>query len=265
MKHEKRKAVFLGLLSGVYLTAAFVNPYGQEISLKEIILQLSGSRGSFVMGCSLPELTGYMLRMIPGYAVSMIWGIDLYRHFCTASIYVFSRCINRLKWYREILIYLFIKVCIYEITLAGTVVLLSCFCFRVKFWQEGLPTLACHLTLFLLWYFSWILLMNLLAFKFGSSMAAAVVMGIQAIGLAGLGVAGFLESKHVSDQIIERLVKLNPISYTILGWQFKGMYSISPKHSLLFLMTCCISVMLAGGILMQKFEILTEDPETETI
>ena len=99
MKSEKIRASLWGLISGVYLMTAFVNPYDQEISLSEVILQLSGSRGSFVMGCSLPELLGYMLRMLPCYAVSMIWGIDLYRHFCTAGVYVFSRCTNRLKWY----------------------------------------------------------------------------------------------------------------------------------------------------------------------
>ncbi len=263
MKSEKIRASLWGLLSGIYLMTAFVNPYDQEISLSEVILQLSGSRGSFVMGCSLPELLGYMLRMLPCYAVSMVWGIDLYRHFCTAGVYVFSRCTNRLKWYRSILISLFVKVCIFETVLTGTVILLSSFCFRMKIRQDGLIILGCHLSVFLLWNFIWILLMNLLALVSGSSMAAVVVMGIQTICLAGLGAAGFLEAKHASDLMIEKLVQLNPISCTVLGWQSEGTYSMKSTHALLFLAMCCIFVIIAGGILIHRSELLTDNREME--
>ena len=105
--------------------------------------------------------------------------------------------------------------------------------------------------------------MNLLALISGSSMAAVVVMGIQTIGLAGLGIAGFLETRHASNLMIEKLVQLNPISCTVLGWQFEGTYSMKSTHALLFLTMCCIVVIITGGILIHRSELLTDNREME--
>lgn len=265
MARENRKAIFWGFLSGIYLAVAFVNPYKGETSFEEMIFQLSGSRGELLMGCSLAELTGYILRMLPGYALCMAWGTDMYRHFCTASVYVFSRCTDRRKWYQKMLLTLFIKVGIYEIVLAGTVFLVTAWRYMIVEEKRGPEIFGMHLAVFLLWHMIWILLMNLLSLRFGSSMAGILVICSQTVCTAGLSAASFLERRQASAELINSLMKLNPVSHTILGWQYGGKYALNPRGSLLFLAVCCGLITLAGGFMVGRLDILTEDLEKGTI
>lgn len=266
MRQSKKNAILFGILAGIYLAIAFVNPYEKEVFLSEMILQLSGSRGFLVMGCSLPELVGYMLRMIPNYIVTMVWGINLYRQFCTASVYVFSRCTNRWKWYRQTVVWLYAKVCVYEMSLVGTVILLTSLRFKINFQMEGFRILTCHLAIYTLWNLIWILLMNLLAIRLGSSTAASIVMGVQAVCTAGLGVVSFLEQKRISDLFVGKLLQFNPVVYTILGWQCENKWDfLNLKTSILLLSLCCIVIISAGGFWIHRLDLITENMEMETI
>lgn len=265
MKQSRKLAVFFGVLGGIYLAVSFVNPYENETTLSEVILQLSGSRGAFAMGYSLTELVGYMLRMMPNYVVTMILGIDLYKQFCTASIYVFSRCTSRWKWYAQTAARMLISVCIYEIVLTGTVVLIAVLRFQVHFQMKGFGILGAHLAIFLLWNLTFILLMNFLALRFGSSTAGAIVIGIQAVCTAALTVVRFLENEQIPDLIVEKLLQLNPVTYTVLGWQCEGGWSfLDIRMSIALLSICCIAVVLAGGFWISRIDLITENLEMET-
>ena len=46
--------VSVAVLCGVLLSLAFVNPYSGQVTLSELVLQLSGSRGDLPLGTSLP-------------------------------------------------------------------------------------------------------------------------------------------------------------------------------------------------------------------
>lgn len=266
MRQSRKTAVLFGVLAGAYLAVSFVNPYGDETALSEVILQLSGSRGALIMGCSLPELVGYMLRMMPNYIVIMIWGIELYRQFCTASIYVFSRCASRGKWYAKTLVRMLGSVCIYETVLVGTVILITALRFRIHFPVEDFRILGAHLVIYLLWNLTWILLMNFLSIRFGSSTAAAMVIGVQAVCTAALTAAGFLEEEQILAQIAEKLLQCNPVTYTILGWQCEGGWGfLNIRTSILLLCICCILVMFAGGFWICRMDLITENMETETV
>lgn len=266
MVHHKRDIALFGILSGIYLALAFVNPYDKELFLEEMVLQLSGSRGKLAMGCSLTELVGYMLRMAPNYALWMILGIKMYAYFCTASIYVFSRCTNRFMWYGKTLLVLFEKICIYEAVLSGTVIVISRFRFGMNFHKVGLEILGYHLMLYVFWNLFWIVFMNLLCIRLGSSAAVAFVMGFQAVCAAGLNIAGFLENKGVPDTVVEKLFYFNPVAHTILGWQYgEEKYALNLNASVWFLLICCAAVILAGGIRIRSADFIMENPEVETM
>ena len=91
MKRERIALVTIAVLGGCFLSITYVNPYHHTISLAELVLQLSGSRGNIPMGFSMNELLLLTMRMVPDYLMEMYLGTMLYKHFCTASVYVFSR------------------------------------------------------------------------------------------------------------------------------------------------------------------------------
>ena len=86
-------------LLGIWLSLVYINPYGGQITLSELVLQLSGSRGSFPLGLSLTDVLTFSLRLVSTFVFEALAGVTLYRHWCTASVYVFSRIPGRRGWY----------------------------------------------------------------------------------------------------------------------------------------------------------------------
>ena len=274
MHHEKRAVNFIGILSGICISLGFVRPFDGVITLSELVLQLSGSRGELSMNCNLVEVIGFMLRMMPNYIVILLLGNKLYGHFCTASIYVFSRCPDRMKWYRRELLQLMKTVCIFELLFLSTIIIVSVLRCRVIFSVDGFILLGYHALIFTLWNFALVLLVNLLAIHIGSSAAFTVVMVVQMTCTAALSIINIMTKMQMKQDIIDDFLWLNPVAHTVLGWHrstWLGVESANSRYSLSFVTSLWIPVLagivtvVMGGLLIQKKDLLTEDIEMETI
>lgn len=72
----KKSSNLIGILSGICISLGFIRPFDGVITLSELVLQLSGSRGELSMSCNLVELIGFMLRMMPNYIMILVLGIS---------------------------------------------------------------------------------------------------------------------------------------------------------------------------------------------
>lgn len=269
---KKRMVFLLGILSGILVSIGFVRPYQDEVTLTYVVLQLSGARGDFAMGSSLTELVGFMLRMVPNMLVIMVMGSQLYQHFCTASIYVFSRCPSRLAWYGKSLVPLFTHLFLFEGTFVAAAVLAALPKCRITVSAGDVRLLGFHVVIYLLWLFGWVVLTNLIAIKLGSSPAFITVMTVQALCTAALALVNFLERRQMQADIIEWLLCCNPVAHTVLSWhqgapfekELAGSrYALNPIISLALFFLLDIVIVWAGGILIQRQDLLSENLETE--
>ena len=105
-------AVVFGLFYGIIYTGT-VN----EMLLSEIVLKLSFSEFA-LCGGNASYIGKIMLCFFPSVIFQVISGIELYRHFCTGSVYYFSRCVNRKKWYLKEIIHLYLDSTVYFIFLS---------------------------------------------------------------------------------------------------------------------------------------------------
>lgn len=266
MKKNFKKIVLISVCCGIGISLAFVNPYKESIDLSELIFQISGSSGEFCLGTSLPELVSFMLRMIPNYIIMMILGNNVYQYFCTASIYIFSRCPNRHLWYRKIIINLFVQVIVYEIIFTASVVLVTAMRFNVENSAFGVFLLVYHILVYAMWNFAWALFVNVLAIKKASSTAFMVATGSQLFLTSCLNLANVMEMNHLDGQLIEKIIILNPVAHTILGWHeyitYKGYHSIGLLSSVVLMLTFCLTMILAGDLIIRKQDLLMENTET---
>lgn len=104
-----------------------------------------------------------------------------------------------------------------------------------------------------------VVLINLLALKFGSSLSFTVVMAMQSIGIVLLG-AG------------EMAMRFNPIARLVLGWQksfvpkvdsiqtsaFENFYL---EESLLVLAVINIVILIIGAAIVKNHDLLISDSE----
>lgn len=241
----------LGLVSGICISLAFINPYEGRVEMAEAILQLSGSRGAFALYPIVTELVSLMLRQLPVYVLMLLWGYGIYGHFCTAGIYVFSRRSDRMRWYREEVVLLLTHVCVFEAAYMAAVIGTALLRYEVTFTGGGMLLLACHMTASVLWILAWVLLVNLLAVKMGSGQAFTAGMVAQSVCVAGLALIPYLERQKAPKEVTGALIRCNPLARTILGWHSSRMleeelagsrYSMGLAQSFTFLLLGCLII-----------------------
>lgn len=268
----KRMMILFGVISGSLVSLAFVRPYEKEIALAELILQLSGARGTFAMGCSLPDLVRFMLCIVPNLLVVMMLGSQLYRYFCTASVYVFSRHPNRLQWYLKSLAPLFANICFFELAFVLAAVLTAMLRYHILFSKGGVLLSGFHALLYIAWIFGWVLTTNLLAIRHGSSRSFMTVMTAQAVCTAVLAFVRIFEKNGVSAEFIRLFIAINPVAHTVLSWHQGALfgealahsrYGLSPLATIMLFIILDIVIVLTGAVVTVRYDLLSENRETE--
>lgn len=263
--------VVMAAVCGIFLSCARVNPVDESIPLHTLVLQLSGSQGTFPMGLYHRATLEFGFLMLPFFLYQFYGGIQLYRQFCVASVYVFSRTTNRVKWYFKELWGLCKGLIVLQVFLQGTTLLVAALRWDVVWTTEGWILLGVHVLLFTLWTLTMALGVNLLALIWGSSTGFLAVFALQAGMLAALCTGAKLES---ADPALARLLVLDPVSRLVLGWQSGGVFGLEGvlpaeyghvltlSGSLLLLVLSLAAVVVLGLMVIQNKDILVSNLET---
>ena len=270
MRHKILTIIGISVLGGLFLSLMYINPFWGRITLSELILQLSGSRGEFPLGTSVTELIAFSMRMFPNNIFIIVFGTLMYKHFCTASVYVFTRQTNRITWYTKEVCYLALYTFIFQLASAGVTILVTTIRYDVIWNKSGFVLVAFHIALQSFWLYMLTLTMNIIAIKSGSNFAFLMVAGIQILCIALLG---FLQ---IAENTFENLIIMNPITRIILGWHsdphqwFEDV--LNSKYNVLFFSHSFIMLGVLAGIItifgayvIGKHDLLIEDTEVGVI
>lgn len=251
-------ALIIAVFSGVLLSIAYVNPYTGTLSISEIVMQLSGSRGELPLELYLQDLVSFSLRMIPGWVFECYFGVAFYQHFCTASVYVFSRRPDRIGWYLREAAHIGIASLAYQLALMGAVVFTTMLRYQVYLDSASGLVFLIHWIAHSLWIFSMTVLINLASIRWGSSGAFGTVIGAQVILIVLLKVAS----------IFPAVLRFHPIAWLVLGWQDGLGPAFHPPYSglffgtsLLYLFIGCVVVLAVGAVVVSKYDLLVIDSE----
>lgn len=201
--------------SGGILSFVFINPYDGRILVSEAILQLSGSSGAFPLTPAFKDLISFTIRMLPDYMFELYIGIELYRHFCTASVYVFSRTPNRSRWYIREVLEVAVAVFGYQIIKIFAAMSVTFLRYQIEPDHFGFFLLVFHIIVYSLWVFNVSLLINLISIKYGSNNAFIWIVGIQIFMTALLELVQIFESNLTLTKIF---LNVNPIAHLVVGW-----------------------------------------------
>lgn len=270
MKRASCNMFIIGIMGGVGLALAFVNPHGEKITFSNLVLQLSGSRGDFALGTNLSELLSLTMRMFPNFVFELCVGTELYRHFCTANVYIFSRTPQRLNWYGKELCSIAISALLYQFTLMLSVVCVTSIRYQLEMDLPGLALFLYHFFIYFLWVYSMTLWVNLLSIVLGSDIAFQILVGVQIVLISLLLIIDGLEEQP---DLLILYINLNPISRMILGWHSGGellSQVLMPPYSgldlnisLLYIGSFCAISMVFGAFLIKNHDFLTSNLEEE--
>ena len=246
------------LVFGVWLSVSYINPYGGATTLSSLVEQLSGARGDFPLGPNMSELLSFTLRLLPFLVFQALAGIAFSRHYCTASVYIFSRMPDRLRWYAKECALLALETLLYQALMLAAAIGVAAARWTVTDVAHGLPVLLCHLLIWSLWTFAFTLGVNLLAIFVGSSTAFAALAAVQMVCISALIVLNRLEDNPALAQLVKRV---NPITCLILSWQTSrftplGGGGIYLEDSLALVLILAAGVAVLGGYLVERHDLL---------
>ena len=250
------------LFFGLWLSISYINPHDGSIPLNILVCQLSGARGTFPLEINLSSLLGLTLRLIPSLIFQALAGISLYRHYCTASVYIFSRMPNRLRWYTKECGILALQTLLYQALVLATTVGVAGVRWTITDVSQGLSVLFLHLILWSLWTFAFTLGVNLLAIYVGSSAAFAALATVQ---VACIGALIALQPLIDQPTLVQPLMRTNPVSCLVLSWHsipfLPSSYALSTEDSLTFLLLAAVVVATVGGLLVHRHDLLKTDTD----
>lgn len=272
MKYKYGPLFLTAAAGGVYLSLMYINPYNGVITLSETILQLSGSRGTLALGFSYSELAAFAMRLFPEFMIELYAGIMLYRHFCTASTYVFSRYPHRVKWYLGEVGRIGGTVCLFSMLLLATAILTTAVRYKLLADNAGILLLTYHFIIHSLWIYVMTLSVNLLAIYLGSSSAYAWVISVQLVCIVLLNLIDLLVRYCDSRLTYENAVIWNPIAHLVLGWHgssLKGVNQVLTSSdirmdlngSLILFFLLGLILTSVGAFVIKKHDLLISDLE----
>lgn len=246
------------------IQALFFLSLKEEVLLSDIILRFGFSEVSI----NLVYLIELSIQLLPFFIFQIFFGTVIYQHFCSASIYYFSRCHNRGKWFIKESLKLYGYSIAYPLTMVGIATLIASSTNGILVDQVSLILFFYYLAIHSLWFFITALLMNIFSIRFDSSIGFMVIMGFQ---LFCVGMLLMWENVSLTNQSTFFL-KLNPISHLILSWHNSGNPGLNDRinylnidlslhASILYFFILCLLSVGSGLFIVKRQEWITLNKE----
>ncbi|WP_078553746.1 hypothetical protein [Bacillus alkalicellulosilyticus] len=242
----------------------------EEIVLSDIIIEFSFSNVDII----LVYLIEVSIRLLPLLLFQILFGTYIYKHFCTASIYYFSRCHNRIKWFMKECSKLYLLAFIYPLIMVSSGTMVTSITNDVVFDMGSIILLVYFVFIYSFWLFLTALLMNVIAIKVDSSLGFMVIVGLQ---LASVALLILWENvlPLVNTDLLERntsLLQINPISHLILAWHSSTIEVVNDKinhltihfdlnNSVFVLLFICVVVVMFGCYVVKNQQWITFNKE----
>lgn len=267
------KCIILAVFCGVF-QAIFYLGMKDDLNFSEIIIMFGFSEVSFIL-VYIIELS---IKLLPILLFQILFGTYIYQHFCTASIYYFSRCQNRVKWFLKECTKLYLLTLIYPLMMVLSGTLVASISNRVIFDKDSFLLLISYVLIHSLWLFITALLINLIAILLDSSIGFTVVVGVQIFYVSTLllwkDVWPLEDTAHLAKHVL--YLKLNLIAHLILSWHSSSVSGVNqwinylqidfPLYiSIILFLLISLVVVIVGCLVVKRKEWITFSKEGGTL
>lgn len=262
-------AMLCGAFSSLYFFSVRA-----EVTVSALVLQYSFSETYFTI-TYLVEMT---LRMLPLFVFQILYSTAIYRHFCTASVYYFTRRTNRVAWFLREALGLYPVAVVYMLVMMAAGAGVAACANPIVVDPAGLPLLAYQVAIYALWLCAVTLAMNLFAMKLGSAAGFSVVAAMQLFCIALLNLRNrALPLEFVEDAALllrnGRLLQLNPIAHLVLSWHSSRIPAVNGvinqfdiefdlNVSLIAFAALNLLVLAVGCAVVKRHDLLVANAET---
>ena len=217
----------------------------------------------------LPQITHWYMPLL---FFQIIYGIYIYRHFCSASIYFFSRNINRKKWFLTEAVKLYGYTLLYLISMLASGIMVKAFCYNIIWNVEGLLILIYYICIHSLYLFAITLGTNVIAIRFGSSVGFISIVSLNIFFISLYASLGEIINEDILYTEYTWLFKINPFAHLIFSVHSSGILCVDNEinkygmsfdlnYSILLFAIVSIAFLILGCIMCEKHEFVKNNIE----
>lgn len=269
------KVLVLGFVFGVFVGLEYFS-IDSTLLFSDIIIKYGLSLHYF----TYEDIVYITMGLLPYIMFAFVFGTYIYRHYCTASVYFFSRCSNKNLWYIKEMVKLFCFTFFYLTILPLIGLVIASVFGKVTVDKESIIVFVYYLIIYSIWLFSITLLINTLSIIAGGYRAFCIVMGSIAIFLALLSmwdIKGILSTSIDNNPNYNRnlaLLPINLIANLVISWHGSDNmainehvnvngYGISFLSSIMFMIILLIIVEIVSFFIINKTDTVTVSKNME--
>ena len=211
---------------------------------------------------------------IPFLLFQILFGTYIYRHFCSAGIYFFSRKKNRESWFiREagkLYLFVFIYICLF---LLSGIISTMAVC-HVHYDNTALIITVYYLLIYSMFLFAFTLMINIIAIIAGSRIGFIIAASIEILGMGFFLMLGKIitTESDIAGKYIWML-KINPAAHLVFGLHSSKIKSLNKlinlkninfdlNESVIYFFTLSIIMIFIGIFVVKKREFIINNRET---
>ncbi len=217
-------------------------------------------------------ISQFTYQYIPLFAFQIIFATHIYKHFCCASVYFFSRNINRIKWFSGEVLRLYVYAVMYlTVVSIAQIVVISMFS-KIVLDNTTFIILFYYIVIYSLYLLFTTLAINILSITFSSNIGFIIVQGIILLAISTY----FYLGNYIKDDIITKkavlFIKSNIIANLVFSIHSSNINKLNAlintvginfdmNFSIIYYMIICIVVIVFGAYVVEKYEFITNSKE----
>lgn len=260
-------AVSMGCICGSLCIFGYYGTVDEAVSLSSVIRTMAMGEAGFFPGTVSQIIYWY----IPIVFFQIIFSTFIYNHFCSSSVYYFSRCENRVKWFlcETTKLYIYCISFMVSMVLSGCV--FSLFYMDINIDKSSIILTVYYILIYSVYLYFTVLLINIISICINVTVAFSVT---QSIIFGSIGVYTMLGTFFSEEYIIAHpiILKLNPFAHIVFSNHSSVFGSINEAInnygiefdlclSMVMLSIMAVLITVYGIIIIKKYEFILLNKE----
>lgn len=244
--------------------------YGENMHTAEQVFLLWGFGQTSLLMAEAPI---FISAYFPMLFFNVFWGTYIYKHFCSGSVYYFSRCKNITKWYMKECLHLYLYTLGYLGVLIASGMICALAVWHITLSASAMAGFIYYFAIHSLFLFSVTLCINIVSIWISDSNGFVYVEGAILFLIATfffVGENAFPEDIVTPDKMW--IIKVNPISHIIFSMHSSSipalneainMYGVDFElnHSVALLLLLSVITVIAGRFSVERHNFINTNLE----
>lgn len=216
----------------------------------------------------------FMFQYMPLFIFQILFSVYIYKHFCSASIYYFSRNINRIYWFLKEAGKMFVNAVIYLAIICITQIIFICFFSSITINVSAVIIAVYYILIYALFLLATTLAINVFSIIFSSNVGFITVQSVMLLFISVFFMLGNYIEDGVITEKMELLLKGNMIANLIFSIHSSKIEKVDElihmqdihfdlNFSILYYLILSVGVLILGCYVVEKHEFIINSKELE--